>query len=275
MNLIKTAEIEPGKNYLFAAYPHNIAPFSAIPNFCSDANEFEKLFPGIEANVCVASHLLRNPITRELFLAIGGYKIFSKSSLSILNFTMIYPGMREASENSLRYVLENECSKALVLYPGGAKELRYIETGTDNYIILANCRKGFVRIALSTGYIIINIDRFFWLRPPALIFDLSIYRTPLVPVFSFGETYPYDKIHFCKSPRIVDKIPVRVVRSVFSDTLFFWNGRGIFQTNFGLMPRRHPINTIGKSPTFEIRFATCFSIITHRSKKKLQTATRN
>lgn len=68
------------------------------------------------------------------------------------------------------------------------------------------------------------------------------HRASLVPVFSFGETNVYglgeaepnsfwEKVLKLIKWKSGNKIPV---------------GRGFFQYSFGIVPRRHPIVTVGK-----------------------------
>lgn len=72
VQLIKTAELPPGKNYLLIMYPHGVLPFSVLANFASEANNVEsEVFPGIDMRVITLDVNLLAPFSREYFLAIG------------------------------------------------------------------------------------------------------------------------------------------------------------------------------------------------------------
>lgn len=66
------------------------------------------------------------------------------------------------------------------------------------------------------------------------------FRTPLVPVISFGETDLYDQIENSWILQLQQKI--RKVTGI-APVIFF--GRGLFQYSFGIVPRRHPVTTVG------------------------------
>lgn len=58
-----------------------------------------------------------------------------------------------AKEKSIKHVLNSKPSQAVVLVAGGASEAQIASPG-DTYEIITSRRKGFVRIALQTGYVI-------------------------------------------------------------------------------------------------------------------------
>ena len=47
ITLIKTAELDPEKNYIFGYHPHGILCAGAFCNFATDATNFSTVFPGI------------------------------------------------------------------------------------------------------------------------------------------------------------------------------------------------------------------------------------
>jgi hypothetical protein len=83
--------------------------------------------------------------------------------------------------------------------------------------------------------------------PPKWLTNIKLccfsYRTPLVPVISFGETDVYDQVQnpegsclrraqeFCR--RVTGIAPVALL------------GRGLFQYSFGVVPQRRPVTTLG------------------------------
>ncbi|XP_034934957.1 2-acylglycerol O-acyltransferase 2-A-like [Chelonus insularis] len=181
-------------------------------------------------------------------LATGAFASFATDSL---NFHKLFPGLEprlitltqhfmfpffreciyafgacSSKAESLECLLKHKKSsdpddlnKAVILIVGGAAEALMSRPST--YRTLCNKRKGFVKIALKTG-------------------------TPLVPVFSFGETDLFDQIVAPKNSLLnriqeffrknVGVIPVLVI------------GRGFFQYSFGIIPRRRPISVVVGSP---------------------------
>lgn len=68
--LVKTVDLDPNKNYIYAAHPHGFWVYHSIGNLVNE-HETARLFPHhkhflatIDANVLV-------PITREVFLSLG------------------------------------------------------------------------------------------------------------------------------------------------------------------------------------------------------------
>ena len=44
--LVKTADLDPKRNYILAMHPHGIISFSAFLNFATTATGFSRMFPG-------------------------------------------------------------------------------------------------------------------------------------------------------------------------------------------------------------------------------------
>jgi hypothetical protein len=74
---------------------------------------------------------------------------------------------------------------------------------------------------------------------------LCIRRTPLVPVFGFGENDVFQQIPNPPGSRL------RRFQNAMSKLLSFspplFHGRGFFSTNFGVLPYRRPIDVVGKN----------------------------
>ena len=203
IKLIKTTELDPARNYIFGVHPHGILSLGTIANFGTEANNFSDLFPGITPHLMTLKANFCWPLTREYNLSYG---------LSV------------ASKRSFQWVLNNHgsCKKsgqACVLVVGGAAESLDVQPG--RYPLTIINRKGFIKMALSTG-------------------------SCLVPVFSFGEndvyrTYSYDK--HSKLRFIQEKF-----KKLTSFTLPIICGRGIFNYSFGILPHRKPITTVVGRP---------------------------
>ncbi|KAJ8971565.1 hypothetical protein NQ317_004119 [Molorchus minor] len=130
---------------------------------------------------------------------------------------MLALGLISSSAKSIDYVLSRPGGgNVCVLVVGGAGEAFYCKPGV--YKLNLKNRKGFVKLALRNG-------------------------TPMVPVFSFGETDVYDQVEGPRLRRIQEKFKkwIGVVPIVLL-------GRGFFQYSFGLLPRRRPITTVVGEP---------------------------
>lgn len=55
ISLVKTAELDPAKNYIFGYHPHGMVPDGCLVCFCSDAAGFQEKFPGIKPRVSMVS----------------------------------------------------------------------------------------------------------------------------------------------------------------------------------------------------------------------------
>lgn len=110
-------------------------------------------------------------------------------------------------------------SNGVMLMVGGAREAFLSRPNT--YRIVLKQRKGFVRIALKTG-------------------------SAIVPVISFGETNVFEQ-NDSPPGSYVRKIQELIKRYTGIAPILF-NGRGLFQYSFGLIPKRHPITTIIGAP---------------------------
>lgn len=144
---------------------------------------------------------------------------------------LLTAGFSSASENSLKTLLsqsndpadqpvDDGCtSNGVGLVVGGIREVFF--THPDSYQFVMAKRRGFIRIALETG-------------------------ASLLPAISFGENNVYKMIEIKQGfwrrlieftfQKYTDRFPA------------IQNGRGIFQYNFGILPVRHPINTVIGTP---------------------------
>ena len=46
VSVVKTADLDPGRNYLFGSHPHGVICFGAFMSFVVDNPQFKELFPG-------------------------------------------------------------------------------------------------------------------------------------------------------------------------------------------------------------------------------------
>lgn len=123
-----------------------------------------------------------------------------------------------ASARSINHVLgKSNGGNVAVLMVGGAQEAFNCRPG--QYKLVLKTRKGFCRIALKNG-------------------------SPLVPVFSFGENDVFDQVENPEGSRI------RAIQEWLKKRIGIAPaipvGRGFFQYNYGIVPYRRPVTTVGK-----------------------------
>lgn len=211
VDLVRTVELRPDRNYMFALFPHGVISYGAFANFNFENERWNKLFPGMRSKLMTLGYHFRVPLMREGFLAWG----MSSASASSVHSLLSASCSPEAPQNQR----DGRTSNAAMLVIGGAEEAAYARPG--NYTVVLSRRRGFVRLAMQTG-------------------------SPLVPVISFNEVDIYDQVanppgswtrtyqDFFK--RWTGVMPVFVV------------GRGVFQYTFGLLPLRKRITTVVGAP---------------------------
>lgn len=108
-------------------------------------------------------------------------------------------------------------SNGAMIVVGGAQEA--INSRPNNYTIVLKNRKGFIKIALFTG-------------------------ATLVPVISFGEVDLFDQP--ANPPGSLMRRYQEFVKRTTGVAPIFFNGRGMFQYSYGVIPKRTPITTVGE-----------------------------
>ncbi|XP_061665146.1 2-acylglycerol O-acyltransferase 2-B isoform X2 [Syngnathoides biaculeatus] len=83
IKLVKTVDLDPGKNYIFGFHPHGVLATGAFCNFCTESTGFSGLFPGLKSHLLMLPFWFRVPIFRD-YIMCGGLVSSSKSSLSYL-----------------------------------------------------------------------------------------------------------------------------------------------------------------------------------------------
>lgn len=142
MRMHRTTKLDPSNRYVFACHPHGAFAFNrGLVGFCTDVF-WEAAFPGIKFRVLTATAAFYVPWIREMWL--WSYCV-------------------DASKKTAVYVMEKlGCS--IFVYPGGERE--QMETQRGRHILYLLNRKGFVKLAMQQGAL-------------------------LVPVYSFGECNLY------------------------------------------------------------------------------------
>eukprot|EP01084_Bolivina_argentea_P067558 123007_1 len=130
-----------------------------------------------------------------------------------------FMGICDASRDSCNNILSDAERKSLCLVLGGAKESLEANPGIVK-LYLKN-RKGFVKVALENG-------------------------ASLVPVFGFGENELFDQVANPEGSMVRNIQNQLQKRMGFALPLF--HGRGVFQYNFGILPKRIPIDVVFGKP---------------------------
>ncbi|XP_064900272.1 2-acylglycerol O-acyltransferase 2-B-like isoform X4 [Columba livia] len=65
ISLVKTADLDPRRNYVFGCHPHGVLAAGAFANFCTEATAFGAKFPGLRPHVLTLPCWFRLPLLRE------------------------------------------------------------------------------------------------------------------------------------------------------------------------------------------------------------------
>ncbi|XP_040282406.1 2-acylglycerol O-acyltransferase 2 [Bufo bufo] len=129
IKLIKTADLDPSKNYIIGVHPHGVLIAGGFTNFCTEATGFSDLYPGINPYLLMLPLWFRAPFFRD-YIMCGG----------------LIPSDKESASYVLR---QKKSGTALVIAVGGAPEALDARPGACT-ILLKN-RKGFIRLAIENG----------------------------------------------------------------------------------------------------------------------------
>lgn len=200
ISLVKTADLDPKQNYIFGSHPHGIMGSGAYCNFASEATGFGTLFPGIKPHLLTLATNFYWPILRGYTMACG---------------------VCDVSRESIEYITEKSGAQgnAAIIVIGGAEEA--LEARPGSYKLTLKQRKGFIKLALTTG-------------------------AQLVPCFSFGENDLFQQTDNPHGSRL--RLFQETFKSIFGFSPPLFYGRGVFNYTFGFMPFRHPIVTVVGAP---------------------------
>ncbi|XP_061659002.1 2-acylglycerol O-acyltransferase 3b isoform X2 [Syngnathoides biaculeatus] len=138
LKLVKTAELNPNKNYILGCHPHGIMSIGAFGCFNIECCGFSEAFPGMRVTLAILAGLFRIPIFRDYLMAAGLCPV-SKASLGHL-LSRRGPG------------------NAVVIVIGGAAESLASRPGVQTVVVKQ--RKGFVRLALEFGADLVPVYSF-------------------------------------------------------------------------------------------------------------------
>ncbi|KAG5844603.1 hypothetical protein ANANG_G00164250 [Anguilla anguilla] len=83
VRLVKTADLDPRKNYVFGFHPHGILVAGAFTNFCTLSTGFPSLYPGLTPHLLMLPLWFRAPFFRD-YIMFAGLVPSDKDSASYL-----------------------------------------------------------------------------------------------------------------------------------------------------------------------------------------------
>ncbi|KAK7909482.1 hypothetical protein WMY93_014166 [Mugilogobius chulae] len=138
LELIKTVDLDPKKNYIFGFHPHGVLVAGGFGNFCTEATGFSAQFPGLTPHLLMLPFWFRVPLFRD-YIMCGGLVSSCKSSLSYL---ISRPGGGNVA----------------VIAVGGAPEALDARPGA--LTLQVQNRKGFIKMALKHGAHLVPVFSF-------------------------------------------------------------------------------------------------------------------
>ncbi|KAF6333584.1 monoacylglycerol O-acyltransferase 2 [Rhinolophus ferrumequinum] len=138
VSLVKTAELDPSRNYLAGFHPHGVLAAGAFLNLCTESTSFPEIFPGIRPYLMMLTVWFRTPFFRDYIMS-GGLVTSDK-------------------ESAAHILSRKEGGNLLGIIVGGAQEALNARPGA--YQLLLRNRKGFVRLALMHGADLVPIFSF-------------------------------------------------------------------------------------------------------------------
>ncbi|UYV80989.1 hypothetical protein LAZ67_19002392, partial [Cordylochernes scorpioides] len=129
VSLVKTAELDPNKNYILGYHPHGIICAGAFANFGTEATGFSDTYPKIIPHILTLQGNFYFPFNREMILLTGACSASKESIECLLN--------------------QKESGHLLCLVIGGAAEA--LDARPHQVCLTLQRRKGFVKLALKHG----------------------------------------------------------------------------------------------------------------------------
>lgn len=162
LHLIRTAELEQGKQYVMGWHPHGIIILSRLAMY---GRAFETLFPHLDVRTLGASPIFKWPGSREISLAMGAVDAGRKTAEKVL-----------------------KAGFSLIVYPGGSDEIFHTDPTSSETVLELSRRRGFIQLAISHGAPLVPVvvynerDAYSRVKPPAWLqrFCLKRLRLPLI-----------------------------------------------------------------------------------------------
>ncbi|XP_060635757.2 2-acylglycerol O-acyltransferase 2-B-like [Anolis sagrei] len=138
ITLVRTADLDPRRNYLFGFHPHGVLVAGAFGNFCTEATGFSELFPGLTPHLLMLPFWFKVPFFRDYIMS-GGLVSSDKASAA---FLLSHEGGGQVA----------------VIAVGGPSESLEARPGALTLQVLH--RKGFIKMALTHGAALVPVFSF-------------------------------------------------------------------------------------------------------------------
>ncbi|KAI8848392.1 diacylglycerol acyltransferase [Chytridium lagenaria] len=140
--LVKTVDLPMDRNYVFSLHPHGVYALGFFANVTGNPRAFGEAFPGIKITATTLPLNFRLPVWREFLLSLGMVSCDRKALERVL----------------LPKKAPNSSGNALIIVTGGGEEYLYMTPKTMDLVLTK--RKGFVKLALTTGASLVPIITF-------------------------------------------------------------------------------------------------------------------
>jgi len=129
IRLIKTTDLDPGKNYIFGSHPHGVLSSGVFGTMATEGTNISQVYPGLKFYAHTLAINFWLPFNREWVLGLGGV---------------------EASKKSITHLMTKpDGGNVSTLVIGGAAESMY--TSCTQISLVLKRRYGFIKMALKTG----------------------------------------------------------------------------------------------------------------------------
>jgi hypothetical protein len=152
IKLYRSTPLLPTRKYVFGYHPHGTGIKGMTACFGMQADGFTALFPGLKTTILVASKAFKVPLWRS-YMQLMGCKSVSRASCVMQLTKSGHDGCGTGN--------------GIVISVGGSREADLARPNSMD--VVANMRRGFVRVAVETGADIVPVIGFgendIWDRP--------------------------------------------------------------------------------------------------------------
>eukprot|EP00121_Abeoforma_whisleri_P001591 Awhi_evm1s1420 len=187
LNLEKTVDLDPKKNYLLGYHPHGIISNGCFGCFATEGREVSKLFPGLTFHLATLPPWFKLPFWREMVYCLG---------------------VVDNSRETFNHVLSGEGGEGqtIVIPLGGAPEA--LEAKPDTYDIILADKKGFVKVALVNGASLVPVFGFgennlYTQKPNERGSEMRDWQEKILKLTSFAPVQLTDTIGLMPKPGLV------------------------------------------------------------------------